>query len=154
VFDLATPCANGVMVGLLSRLHYATADNEYRDRTNALIQAFSGEVGRAFSSMASYINGLEVAITGLQIVVIGPIGNAKTHELVNAVLGRSLPNRTLLVVNPNEALPEGHPAVGKTMQNGQPTAYVCQRNTCSAPISNPVTLSQVLLLPATVQGQA
>jgi uncharacterized protein YyaL (SSP411 family) len=49
----------------------------------------------------------------------------------------------------------GHPAHGKTMQNGQPTAYVCQRMTCSAPIINPVTLSQVLLLPAQrPQGQA
>jgi len=154
VFDQATPCANGTMVALLSRLHYATADNGYRDRANALIQAFSGEVARAFVSMGSYINGLEVALTGLQIVIVGPLGNAKTHELVNAVLGRSLPNRTLMVVGPNETLPESHPAAGKTMQNGQPTAYVCQRNTCSAPISNPVTLSQVLQLPANVQGQA
>jgi uncharacterized protein YyaL (SSP411 family) len=36
---------------------------------------------------------------------------------------------------------------GKTMVNGQPTAFVCQRNTCSAPITNPVTLSQMLQLP-------
>jgi uncharacterized protein YyaL (SSP411 family) len=44
-------------------------------------------------------------------------------------------------------LPEGHPAHGKTMENGQPTAYVCQHQNCSAPIANPVTLSQVLQLP-------
>jgi hypothetical protein len=40
------------------------------------------------------------------------------------------------------------------MQDGQPTAYVCQRMTCSAPITNPVALSQVLQLPARTQGQA
>jgi uncharacterized protein YyaL (SSP411 family) len=34
------------------------------------------------------------------------------------------------------------------MENGQPTAYVCQHQNCSAPIANPVTLSQVLQLPA------
>jgi uncharacterized protein YyaL (SSP411 family) len=33
------------------------------------------------------------------------------------------------------------------MLNGVPTAYICQRNTCSPPISNPVQLSQVLQLP-------
>jgi uncharacterized protein len=51
------------------------------------------------------------------------------------------------VVSPDEVLPEGHPAHGKAMENGQPTAYVCQHQNCSAPIANPVTLSQVLQLP-------
>ena len=154
VFDQATPSANGLMVGILSRLHFATSDTAYRDRANALIQAFAGEVPRAWLSMATYLNGLEVAMTALQIVIVGPIDNTKTHELANAVLGRSLPCRTLIVVDPRESLPAGHPAQGKTMQNGQPTAYVCQRMTCSAPITNPVTLSQVLQLPTRPQGQA
>jgi uncharacterized protein YyaL (SSP411 family) len=52
-----------------------------------------------------------------------------------------------MVVDPAEELPEGHPARGKTMENGQPTAYICQHQNCSAPIANPVTLSQVLQLP-------
>jgi hypothetical protein len=57
-------------------------------------------------------------------------------------------------LDPHDVLPQGHPAKGKTMQNVQPTAYVCQRTTCSAPIVNPVTLSQVLQLPLRPQGQA
>ncbi|HEY5049050.1 MAG TPA: thioredoxin domain-containing protein [Rhizomicrobium sp.] len=155
VFDQSVPSANGVMVSVLAKLHFATADIGYRDRCNAMIQAFSGEVNRAYISMGSYLNGIETAITGMQIVILGPNDNSKTHELVNAVLGRSLPNRLLMIVDPKEALPEGHPAHGKTMQNGQPTAYVCQRMTCSAPITNPVTLSQVLQLPPRPpQGQA
>ena len=153
-FDQSAPCANGIMVGQLAKLLLATADPEYRERNNALIQAFSGEVNRAYISMGSYLNGLEIPLTQLQIVIIGPNADTRTHELVSAVLGRSLPNRVLMVVDPSETLPPGHPASGKTMQNGQPTAYVCQRQTCSAPISNPVTLSQVLQLPARVQGQA
>jgi uncharacterized protein YyaL (SSP411 family) len=59
-----------------------------------------------------------------------------------------------MVVEPDDALPEGHPAFGKTMQNGQPTAYVCVRNTCSQPITNAVQLSQTLQLPARPPGQA
>ncbi|HEY3637748.1 MAG TPA: thioredoxin domain-containing protein [Rhizomicrobium sp.] len=155
VFDQSTPAANGIMLNVLSRLHFITADNVYRDRANALLQSFSGEVTRAFLSMGSYLNGLDVAMTALQIVIVGQMDNPKTHELANAVLGRALPNRTLIVVDPRESLPAGHPAAGKTMQNGQPTAYVCQRQTCSAPIANPVTLSQVLQLPPrAAQGQA
>jgi uncharacterized protein YyaL (SSP411 family) len=154
VFDQSMPSANGAMLNVLAKLHFATASIDHRDRANALIQAFSGEINRGYISMGGYLNGIETAITGLQIVIIGENASPKTQDLVNAVLGRSLPNRLLMVVEPNEQLPQDHPAFGKTMQNGQPTAYVCQRQTCSAPITNPVTLSQVLLLPARTQGQA
>jgi uncharacterized protein YyaL (SSP411 family) len=154
VFDQAVASANGTMLVVLAKLYFATADIAYRDRSNALVGAFSGELGRAFASMAAFINGLETIMTGLQIVVVGPKGHAKTQELLAAVHGRSITHRTLMVVEPDDALPEGHPAFGKTMQNGQPTAYVCVRNTCSQPITNPVQLSQTLQLPARPPGQA
>ena len=155
VFDQNAPSCNGIMVGLLAQLYMVSADPSYRDRNNALIQAFSGEVPRAFISMGSYLNGLDVTIAGLEIVIIGHRNHAKTQELIAAVLGRSLPNRTLQIIDPTESIPQGHPAHGKTMENGQPTAFVCQRQTCSAPITNPVTLSQVLQSPpARAQGQA
>jgi len=153
-YDQATPSANGVMVSLLARLHLATWENLYRDRCNALVDAFSGEPARAAMSMASYLCGLETVLNGLQIVILGPLTSPKTHELVNAVMGRSQPNRTLIVADPAQELPYGHPAFGKKMENGQPTAYICQRQTCSAPITNPVTLSQALLLPQRPAGQA
>jgi uncharacterized protein len=154
IFDQSVPCANGVMIQVLAKMHFATAEPSYRDRANALVQAFAGELPRAFISMSSYLNGLETVLTGLQIVIIGHYNNPKTHELIQAVLGRSLPNKTLLVIEPTEQLPAEHPAYGKKMENGLPTAFVCQRMTCSAPITNAVTLSQVLQLPPRMQGQA
>jgi uncharacterized protein YyaL (SSP411 family) len=154
VFDQATPAANGVMVSLLARMHLTTWDRLYRDRCNALIEAFSGEPARAYTSMASYLVGLDVVMTGLQIVIVGPLTSPKTHELVAAVMGRSLPNRTLVLADPGETFIESHPAYGKKMEKGQPTAYVCQRETCSAPMTNPVTLSQALQLPPRAAGQA
>jgi len=147
IFDQSQPPANAVMIGALARLHMITADVAYSQRANRLVQAFAGEGIRAFISAGSFFNNLEVMANELQIVVIGPVNNSKTHELVDAVLGRSVPNRLLLVVSPSQPLPVGHPVFGKEMQNGQPTAYICQRRNCSAPITNPVTLSQVLQLP-------
>jgi uncharacterized protein len=154
VFDQAALSGNGVMVEILAKLYFATFDDIYRERANALIQAFAGEISRAYISMGSYLNGLETVLQGLQIVVIGPAQNRKTQELLSAVWGRSLPTRTLVQVEPGTTLSEIHPAHGKTMLNGQPTAYFCVRSTCSAPITDPVTLSQALQLPARVAGQA
>jgi len=154
IFDQSMPCANGVMVSVLAKLHAATAEPAYRDQANALVQAFAGELPRAFLSMSSYLNGIETLLTGLQIVIMGPRNSPKTHELIAAILGRSLPNKTLMVIEPGQELPPEHPAHGKRMEAGMATAYVCQRMTCSAPITNPVTLSQVLQLPPRVQGRA
>jgi uncharacterized protein len=147
IFDQTQPPANSVMMGVLSRLHMATADNGYAERASQLFKSFADEAMRAAISSGSFFNNLEFLATNLQIVIVGALSNTKTRELVAAVLGRSLPNKLLVVVEPGQSLPAGHPAQGKTMENGQPTAYLCQRGTCSAPMTNPVALSQMLLLP-------
>jgi uncharacterized protein YyaL (SSP411 family) len=98
-------------------------------------------------SSGTFLNGVEFVASDLQIVVMGPIDNGKTLELVAAVQGRSLPNKLLVVVPNDQALPEGHPVKGKPMVNGNPTAYICQRGQVSTAINNPVALSQMLQLP-------
>ena len=152
VFDQNGPSANGMMIQVLARLIMATGDQQYADRINTLVNGLSGEAQRAFVSMGSYYSGFEFALTQLHLVVIGPVNNPKTHELTNAIWGRALPNRFLTVVSPEDSFPAGHPMQGKGMQNGQPTAYVVQRGQVSAPITNPVTLSQMLQLPQRPAG--
>ncbi len=146
--DNNMPSANGTMVSVMAKLYLITGDAGWRDRSNALVQSFSTEIARNYMAIGSFINGLEVMSHGLQIVVVGPRDSTATHELVNAVQSRSLPTKTLLVIEPGQSLAEAHPAFGKGMLNGAPTAYICQRMSCSAPITNPVILSQKLTLPA------
>ena len=147
LYDQAIPSANGIMIWNLTRLGMITGDGVYGERARALLDSFADEYGRAWASCASYINGLENFATGSQVVVVGPRNNPRTQELIRTVWGKALPNRLLYVVETGEALPAGHPAFGKGMQNGAPTAYLCQRNVCSPPITSAVALSQALTLP-------
>jgi uncharacterized protein YyaL (SSP411 family) len=147
IFDQTQPPANSVMLGVLSRLGMATADPAHVNRGNKLIESFAQEVTRAYMSSGSFLNGLEFAVSNLQIVVFGPVDNQKTLELIAAVQGRSLPNKLLIVVPSGASLPEGHPAKNLQMVNGNPTAYICQRGQVTQPIENPVALSQMLQLP-------
>ena len=147
LYDQAVPSANGIMTGVLTRLGLITGDGPYGQRARDLLDAFADEYARAWASCASYITSLEAFASGFQIVIVGPRNNPRTQELLKAVWGKALPNRLVYVVESAEALPLSHPAFGKGMQNGAPTAYLCQRNTCSAPITSAVTLSQVLTLP-------
>ncbi|MGQ0740727.1 MAG: thioredoxin domain-containing protein [Alphaproteobacteria bacterium] len=144
-FDSQTPSANGTMIGVLARLHLITGSQDYRDRANLLLQAFAGDVNAQYAQMATYINNFEFVAGAMQIVIVGAVTDARTHTLIQAVLGRPLPNRMLVVVGAEEELPASHPAHGKKMEGGVPTAYICTRSECSAPITSPVALSQAVL---------
>ena len=145
--DSHTPSANGLMISQLARLYFATGNGDYAERADTLLRIFSGDLAAAYLQMGTFINGFEYIATGLQIVIVGPRGDERTNDLLDAVAGRSLPNRFLLQIEPGDTLPVGHPAFGKAMINNQPTVYICQQGTCSAPITSPVTLAQALLLP-------
>ena len=146
-FDTQTPSANAVMIGVHARLFYATLNQHHADRANNLIQAFAGDIGGNYLQMGTYLNSFEFCTSCLEIIVCGPPADPRTRNLIKAVLGRSLPNRLLMTIPPGQDLPQGHPAYGKTMQDGQPTAYICGGMSCSPPVTNPAVVSQVLKLP-------
>jgi len=146
--DTHTPAANGLMLEVLGRLYYITGEKAYGDRITALANAFAGDAGPAFLQMSTFLNGIDFCANAVQIVIIGTKSDTRTLDLLNAVLGRSIPNRVITVLEPDAALPTGHPAHGKTMQNGQPTAYICRERICSSPVTSAVTLSQALQMPS------
>jgi uncharacterized protein YyaL (SSP411 family) len=153
VADQPSPAANGTMLTVLSRLASLTGEESYYRRAAELTGAFGDEVNRIFAACGTFLTGVEYFGTGLEIIIVGHKGNARTQELVRTVWSKALPNRLLRQLEPGEALPPGHPATGQGMQNGQPTAYLCQRGQCSTPITSAVTLAQVLTLPMQQQQQ-
>jgi uncharacterized protein YyaL (SSP411 family) len=56
----------------------------------------------------------------------------------------SLPDRLLQVVPPDGALPETHPAFGKTQHQGEATAYLCRNRSCGLPITEAGALDAAL----------
>ncbi len=139
------PSANGMMLGVLCALYIATADTAYPDRSNALIQAFAGEVGRAF-----IFDGRVP-----QRARIRDDGSADRHRRPPTVtprrkscsqpsMGRSLPNRTLMVVDPDQTrCPKAIRPMARRCRTASPRPISAVRNTCSQPITNPVQLSQI-----------
>ncbi len=142
--DHATPSGNGTMVEVLARLHYLTGAAVYRERAEASIAAFAGEVTRNFFPYATLLNAAELLGSALQVVIVGRRPAPDTQALLQVVHGRSLPNRILQVVPAGEALPAGHPAAGKPAVAGKATAYLCRGQTCSLPIADPAGLDKAL----------
>jgi hypothetical protein len=80
-----------------------------------------------------------------EIVVVGNIDDPRTKALLAEVHRIYLPNKVLQLVGAEQALEAISPLLrGKTQLNGQPTAYLCQNFTCSAPVTNPAELKSLL----------
>src|SRR5207237_2383109 len=140
----AGPACNGTLVGVLTRLDLLPSDDGYRRRAEAILGAFTGEIGRNFFPLATLINNAELAQKPVQIVLVGEPGDDAFAALRRAVYQVSLPNRVVLAVKPGEALPSGHPAAGKGLVAGRPATYVCEGPVCSLPITDPQALIDAL----------
>ena len=132
--DAAVPAGNGTLVGVLTRLAILTGDAGYRDRAEAIMRAFAGELGRNFFPLATLINNAELVQKPVQIVLVGTPDDPALADLHRAVYAVSLPRRVVQIIRPDEALPDDHPAHGKTIVEGKATAYVCEGPVCSLPI--------------------
>jgi uncharacterized protein YyaL (SSP411 family) len=142
--DHAAPSGNGTMVEVLARLFYLTGDARYRERGEAAVAAFAGEIARNFFPLATLLNAAELLADAPQLVIVGQRGAADTAALLRAAQRRAPPGRVLQVVAAGEALPAGHPAFGKAQQGGRATAYLCRGQTCSLPLTEPAGLERAL----------
>jgi uncharacterized protein len=142
--DAAVPAGNGTLVGVLTRLAILTGEESYRDRAEAIIRTFAGEVGKNFFPLATLINNAELAQKPTQIVLIGAADDPGLAALRRAVYAVSLPRGVVQIMALDETLPIGHPAYGKTLVDGKPAAYVCEGPVCSLPIETSQQLVDAL----------
>ncbi len=142
--DSAIPSGNGTLVEVFARLHALTGNDVYRQAAERQISAFSGETARNFFSLSTLLNGADLMLSPVQVVLVGPPDATETAALTRAAAAPSLPNRILTRLAPGEFLPDNHPAAGKAMVQDRPTAYVCVGPVCSTPLTDPAELENRL----------
>ena len=134
VHDNATPSGNGMMLVVLAQLAAITGEASYRDRATALVEAFAGELTRNIFPLSTYLFGAALLRDGIQIVIIGT--EQESVDLVRAVHEISVPGRVMTCIDPDEALPDGHPAAGKTPIDGvlRPMCAKARPADCPSPM--------------------
>jgi len=142
--DNATPSGNGTMVEVLARLFYLTGDTRYRDRADALVGAFAGEIARNAFPYATLMMAAAMLDRAVQLVIIGHRGDAATDALIRSAATTATPGMILSIIGPGNVLPATHPAAGKDQVDGKPTACVCVGTTCSLPLTDPAALTKAL----------
>jgi uncharacterized protein YyaL (SSP411 family) len=145
--DDATPNANATMVSNLMALYLWTGDERYRDRAEATLRAFAGDLGRNVFSHTGLLAGAIDVNRPAHIVIVMP-EVADVRPFRRALAQVSLPGAVVQEVRESivegGALPESSPAHGKMAIGGKPTAYVCIGPQCSAPVTDPAALVEVM----------
>ncbi len=145
--DAATPSGNGVMAEVLARLFHLTGETGYRQRAEALVAAFAGELERGFFAMGTLLNSWELLNDAVQVVLVGQPDDPLRQTLLRVIAEDAGPDRVLLSIAPGQALPPGHPATGKTAPSptdGSARAFICRATVCGPPISDPAALREAV----------
>jgi uncharacterized protein len=140
--DNAQPSANAAAIDLFARLFALTGDMKWQALGHDAFAALSGHLAKNYPSMTALLSAQQALSDPLAIVIIGDdeaatalAATARTHRIAQ---------RSIVCLAPDTALAAGHPAYGKTLQDGRATAYICRGQSCLPPITEPAALGQKL----------
>jgi uncharacterized protein YyaL (SSP411 family) len=151
VADNATPAANGLMAEVFARLFHLTGAAQWADRARRLIGAFGG-LGDRLVMAPTLLAAADLLEEGTLVVVAGDPALPATVELLQTAL--AAPDPAICVLRAAQvALPQGHPAHGKSVPPGKASAFVCCQGTCEPPLSDPARLHARTSARAAKQGQ-
>ncbi len=153
-FDGSIPAGNSVAVRNCLRLHRYTGREDYRDKADGALRLFARGMTQQPFAFAHLLCGLDFAARPPVEIVIVTEPEAEGGRLMAEQIRRLyLPNRTLLVVRPNEAGTALPPARGKTGGAGGPAAWVCRGMTCYPPAHSWSELEPLLRSEAAVVAE-
>jgi len=136
VFDSSVPSGNAKATELLLRLYHLTGKEDFLGNAETVLRSYSHAMESQPFGFAHMLCALDFYLRKpKEIILVGKPEDCGTKELLAEIQSNYLPNMTLQLVGPDQALDEVSPLLaGKTQIDGKATAYVCENYTCSAPV--------------------
>ncbi len=148
-YDGAEPAASSVSVLNLLRLSQIRQQDDWRQRAEQALRAFSPRLQFAPQALPQMLVALDLHLAKKQqIIIAGEPGAADTRALLRTVHARFLPHKILLLADGAE----GQGKLGKHLEvistmtplQGKAAAYVCENFTCKLPTSDPAVMAKLL----------
>ncbi|XP_077056851.1 spermatogenesis-associated protein 20 [Siphateles boraxobius] len=147
--DGAEPSANSVSAMNLLRLSHLTGRQEWIQRSQKLLIAFSDRLTKVPIALPDMVRSVMAQhYTLKQIVVCGQPEAEDTASLISCVNSLFLPHKVLMLVdgNTDDFLNQKLPILSSLVsQDGKATAYVCKNFACALPVTCPQELRRLLL---------
>ena len=147
VFDNAQPCGGSVASDVLLRLGVITGNDDFSSRGATPLRSMQQLFGRAPSATGHWLGALDFYVSlPREIVIVGPADSDATQSMLREVNSRFMPNKVAVGMNDpaNPPLKDSPLLEQRTMQEGQPTAYVCENYACQLPVTDPAALAAQL----------
>ena len=133
---------NAMAADGLMRLAALTGDDQWRDMAVRSLRSFVGSYRGWGQFASSYANAIARALTEpLAITVVGPKGDATANALWGAARSADDPARSVQRIVPGE---DGARLAQLGFPADRTAAYVCIGTTCSAPLTDEVSLREEL----------
>ena len=150
--DEALPSANAIAAQALLKLGRLTGEEIYTRKTEETLQAFRGMMEKSpvgFTGLLSAMSALN--LPPVEVVFVGPRDHSSFDEMWKVLHTDYRPNKLTLwneKTSTGDLLPL---AQGKTAEKGEPTVYLCQKNTCQAPVQSGKALDKLLERPQEIR---
>ncbi len=136
LFDNATPAENSLAADGLLRLATLTGDEGYATGPRRLLGSLAELAGRHATSFAFLLGAYERAITApIEIALVGD-----EPTLRREVFGRLIPVSVAVQAEPGAGGEVTPLLADRTLVDGKPAAYVCERFACRLPVTTPDAL--------------
>ena len=141
--DGATPSGNSAAAAALLRLHRFTGDAQYRGTGIEILEMMAAPMAQQPAGFGRF---LSVAATELatprEVAIAGPAGDERVDALASAVFRNFEPATIVALANPDDPEPASRMPFleRRTMRDGQPAAYLCERFACLPPVIEPADL--------------
>jgi uncharacterized protein YyaL (SSP411 family) len=148
IYDGALPSCNSMMLTNLVLLGHLTGDPLHEEQASRLADSFSGIVRRSPSAYSAYLCGLDFLLgPAADVVIAGRKSDREAEKMIRLICGEYYPSVTLHLRTreSSHALEAVAPFTrAMTAPEGRTTAYVCSGRTCSAPVTDPDILREML----------
>ncbi|MFH0977032.1 MAG: thioredoxin domain-containing protein [Spirochaetota bacterium] len=146
VYDGALPSGNSVAMLNLIRLARMTADTKLEDMAVKLGSAASGRVGQFPAGHTQLLSALSFAIgPSKEVVLTGIPDSTEMQNMLQLLRSRFIPEMVVLVKYADSGIEKPAPFLSAfSTEEGKAMAYVCSKNTCAQPTSDPEEMLKLL----------
>jgi len=128
--DHPTPSGNSMLAFVLLRLGRIYGDDELERRAVDVFRLIHRALGRAPSAFGHALCALDLHFSPpRELAIVGPVDS----PVARAALAPFEPN-SVVAVGPADEVPL---LAGKSLVDGRPAVYVCERFACQAPVTDP-----------------
>jgi uncharacterized protein len=142
--DNPTPSGQSLIATALLRLARLRGDDDMEELAAGVLRLAAPYMERSPHGLGQALGALDLHLSPpREIAVVGPVGDRRTAELLDAARGGFHPD-AVYAFGDGES-PSDLPVLkGKTLVNGDPAVYICERFSCRVPLTDPRAVAEAL----------